>query len=293
MKRNKKLILACALGLLAISIFLVIKGSAGNYPEEDASTQVVKNMEENPPRTVTESGAEATETSQTEDESRTQVNEEKQNEGKNEKEKETEKNSSLEKNSSDETDQTDSGNTSESQKKKETTGGSKTRAKSKKSQKSQSGDTEKNTVNNTQQSQEPVSATAVPTPAAEEEQNVCTLTITCQEVFSHMDKLSESAKKVIPADGMILQGSFGIQQGDTVFDVLKRACTEKNVMLDYVYTPVYSTYYIRGIHNLYEFDCGDESGWMYSVNGTAPGYGCSQYNVSKGDKIIFYYTCER
>ncbi|MCI8365275.1 MAG: DUF4430 domain-containing protein [Eubacterium sp.] len=128
--------------------------------------------------------------------------------------------------------------------------------------------------------------------ATVQEKNECSLTITCQEVFSHMDKLSESAKKVIPKDGIILKGTFTFEEGETVFDVLKRVCKEREIHLDYVFTPLYSTYYIKGIHNLYEFDCGDESGWMYSVNGKDPGNGCNKYKLKKGDQVVFNYTCE-
>lgn len=141
----------------------------------------------------------------------------------------------------------------------------------------------------------PPEASSEPTRAPQEEnkKTECSLTVTCAEVFSHMDQLSESAKKVIPADGIMIQGTYEFTQGDTVFDVLKRVCAEKKIHLDYVFTPLYGTYYIKGIHNLYEFDCGDESGWMYSVNGKEPDVGCSQYKVKKNDNIVFYYTCER
>lgn len=128
--------------------------------------------------------------------------------------------------------------------------------------------------------------------ATKQEKKECSLTITCQEVFSHMDKLSDSAKKVIPKDGMILNGTFAFEEGETVFDLLKRVCKEKEIHLDYVFTPLYSSYYIKGIHNLYEFDCGDESGWMYSVNGKDPGCGSNKYKLAKGDQVVFNYTCE-
>lgn len=128
------------------------------------------------------------------------------------------------------------------------------------------------------------------TPAPEKSE--CGLTITCSAVLSHMDQLTEGVKKVIPADGMIAQGTFSFEEGETVFDLLKKVCKDKSIVLDYTYTPLYSTYYVKGINHLYEFDCGDESGWMYSVNGKEPGYGCSQYKLQKGDQIVFYYTCE-
>ncbi len=133
---------------------------------------------------------------------------------------------------------------------------------------------------------------AAATGATKQEKKECSFTITCQEVFSHMDKLSESAKKVIPQDGIILNGTFAFEEGETVFDLLKRVCKEKEIHLDYVFTPLYSSYYIKGIHNLYEFDCGDESGWMYSVNGKDPGCGSNKYKLAKGDQVVFNYTCE-
>lgn len=58
------------------------------------------------------------------------------------------------------------------------------------------------------------------------------------------------------------------------------------------YTPIYDSAYIEGINQIYEFDCGSESGWMYKVNGWFPNYGCSQYKVSDGDNIAWVYTCD-
>lgn len=129
--------------------------------------------------------------------------------------------------------------------------------------------------------------------ATAEAKNQCALQITCASVLSHMDQLKENLKKIIPPDGVILEGTYDFSEGDTVFDLLKRVCSEQNIRIDYVFTPGFSTYYIKGINQLYEFDCGDESGWMYSVNGKEPDVGCSQYKVKKNDNIVFFYTCER
>lgn len=121
----------------------------------------------------------------------------------------------------------------------------------------------------------------------------CFLQVSCKDVWSHADMLKDNMKKVLPADGMIIQGDFAFDEGDTAFDVLKRACEEKGVLIDYVYTPGFSTYYIKGIQHLYEFDCGDESGWMYEVNGRNPDVGCSRYKLAAGDRVSFYYTVKR
>ena len=45
-------------------------------------------------------------------------------------------------------------------------------------------------------------------------------------------------------------------------------------------------------HNLYEFDVGNKSGWMYKVNGWFPNYGCSRYQLKDGDVIEWVYTCD-
>lgn len=157
---------------------------------------------------------------------------------------------------------------------------------------------DKKVTQKNEKSATPQPVTAEPTgtsasPTEESQKKECKLLITCSSVFDHMDRLNESIKKVIPEDGVFLQGTFEVKNADTVFDVVKRACKEKNILLDYVFTPLYSTYYIKGIGNLYELDCGEDSGWMYQVDGNIPGYGCSQYKLNGGEEITFYYTCER
>ena len=96
----------------------------------------------------------------------------------------------------------------------------------------------------------------------------------------------------MPSNGVILASSaVEFRDGETGFDVLNRACSSAGIQLEYSYTPAYGSYYIEGINNLYEFDCGSRSGWMYTVNGWAPNYGCSSYEMKKGDEIVWNYTC--
>ncbi len=76
------------------------------------------------------------------------------------------------------------------------------------------------------------------------------------------------------------------------FDVLARVCREQHIHMEYTNTPIYNSAYIEGIGNLYEFDCGAGSGWMYRVNGWFPNYGSSRYAVKDGDVIEWLYTCD-
>ena len=96
----------------------------------------------------------------------------------------------------------------------------------------------------------------------------------------------------VPADGYILYPvEVSFEDGESVFDVLQRTCSRMGIALEYSWTPVYDSYYIEGIHNLYEFDCGDGSGWVYEVNGWSPNYGCSSYILEDGDTIWWSYSC--
>lgn len=119
----------------------------------------------------------------------------------------------------------------------------------------------------------------------------CTISIRCDTILDNMDSLDPGKAPYVPDDGWILWAEVEFIEGETVFDVLKRVCSAYGIQLEYSWTPMYNSYYIEGIHNLYEFDCGSESGWMYKVNGWFPNYGCSSYTLSDGDTIVWCYTC--
>ena len=83
-----------------------------------------------------------------------------------------------------------------------------------------------------------------------------------------------------------------LYEGESVFDVLLRETKNHKIHMEYSETPLYQAAYIEGIGNLYEFDAGETSGWMYRVNGWFPNYGCSKYAVADGDVIAWVYTCD-
>ena len=120
----------------------------------------------------------------------------------------------------------------------------------------------------------------------------CTIEIRCDTILNNMGNLTPGKNSYVPANGVILATSrVEFADGETVFEVLKRACSYAGIQLEYSYTPMYGSYYIEGINNLYEFDCGEQSGWMYKVNGWFPNYGCSSYTLKDGDTIVWCYTC--
>ena len=109
-----------------------------------------------------------------------------------------------------------------------------------------------------------------------------------------MSKLeNEAIRNYIPSDGVILgRTEYTCDKGATVYDVLKTVCKNKGVQLDANYKATYGSIYVEGIGYLYEFDAGPQSGWMYSVNGIFPNYGCDSCEVKDGDEIKWLYTCE-
>lgn len=119
-----------------------------------------------------------------------------------------------------------------------------------------------------------------------------TVEIRCDAVSNNMDALeNKSIKDYIPKDGVILaKTTYKGTTENTVFDAINTICRNKNIQVEYHYTPGFDTYYIEGINYLYEKDCGYQSGWLYKVNGWMPNYGCSNYYLRDGDIITWEYS---
>lgn len=118
-----------------------------------------------------------------------------------------------------------------------------------------------------------------------------TLTIRCDTAVNNGMHLESKWAGIVPASGCILDTTtFEINDGDTVFDVLCQA--RDKVKLHMQYKGAGSGIYVEGINNLYEFDGGRWSGWMYCVNDWYPNYGCGVYYLQPGDVIEWNYTCD-
>ena len=116
--------------------------------------------------------------------------------------------------------------------------------------------------------------------------------IRCDTILGNMDDLTPGKAEFVPSNGIILpMVEVPFYENETVFEVLNRICKKANIQIEYSWTPLYGSYYIEGINHLYEFDCGEQSGWMYKVNEWFPNYGCSSYYVEDGDIIVWCYTC--
>lgn len=79
-------------------------------------------------------------------------------------------------------------------------------------------------------------------------------------------------------------GTFTFYKGATVYDALCALGLSVNA-----HGSSYGTY-VSAIGGLAEKQYGDTSGWMYSVNGTTPMTACSNYVLSNGDNVVWYYV---
>lgn len=79
-------------------------------------------------------------------------------------------------------------------------------------------------------------------------------------------------------------GTFNFNKGATVYDALCALGLSVNAR-----GTSYGTY-VAAIGGLAEMEHGAKSGWMYSVNGTAPMTACSNYVLSNGDTVVWYYV---
>lgn len=133
----------------------------------------------------------------------------------------------------------------------------------------------------------------------------CTIEINCQTILDNIDKLRPEKKAFLPKDGYILtETTISVAEGSSMFDVLTTVCKQNTcpekcaycrksgIQLEYNDNNSFGSQYIRGIHQIYEKDCGTQSGWMYSVNNAFPNYGINNYIVKNGDQIKILYTCD-
>lgn len=79
-------------------------------------------------------------------------------------------------------------------------------------------------------------------------------------------------------------GTFTFNEGATVYDALCALGLSVSA-----HGSSYGTY-VSAIGGLAEKQYGGTSGWMYSVNGTTPMTACSNYVLSNGDNVVWYYV---
>ncbi len=121
----------------------------------------------------------------------------------------------------------------------------------------------------------------------------CTLSVSCETILDNMNLLDKDKWELVPKDGVIYAAKIvTFYEGESVFNVLQREMKKAGIQMEFNNTPIYNSVYIEGMNNLYEFDVGELSGWVYEINGWFPNYGCSRYQLQDGDVIQWLYTCD-
>lgn len=120
----------------------------------------------------------------------------------------------------------------------------------------------------------------------------CSISIDCKTVLDNKDILDLELRDKVPKDGVILKKTkVDLHKGDTAYDVLKRVTKDKNISMESSDTA--GNKYVKGIDNFYEFSCGQQSGWMYKVNGKIPHKSSSDYKIKRNDVISWKFTCRK
>ena len=82
---------------------------------------------------------------------------------------------------------------------------------------------------------------------------------------------------------------YEYEDGDTVYDILKRACDKNGIPIGVKSTSF--GLYVYSINGIDEDYFGEKKGgWTYTVNGKMPYYSVDKYSVSKDDVIVFNYV---
>lgn len=136
---------------------------------------------------------------------------------------------------------------------------------------------------NTPEPEKTPEPTEEPTPTPEPEPEVITVTISI-DAKTAVDA-GYSVKKWVLSNTEV-----EIEAGSTVWDVLNKIARESGIPVSK--TGSGTMLYVQGIGGLFEFDCGDGSGWMYNVNGSYPMKSCDAKKVADGDDINWRYTCD-
>ena len=136
--------------------------------------------------------------------------------------------------------------------------------------------------------------TPTPTPAVNDDGSfTVTLEIRVDMLVHNLNLLHRDKHELVPYNGIIFpRTEVTAHEGESVFNVLQREMRRHRMHMASRFTPVLNSAYVEAINNIYEFDAGPLSGWVYRVNGTFPHMGSSRYLVNPGDEIQWHFSLD-
>ncbi|MGI6004177.1 MAG: DUF4430 domain-containing protein [Christensenellales bacterium] len=124
----------------------------------------------------------------------------------------------------------------------------------------------------------------LPSVSTQQDAIAVTVSISCK------DAVDEGYDAAIQASesGVILEGAqVTLAAGGTVYDALKAACEAADIPVEESGSG--DMLYISAIASLAAGDCGNESGWIYSVNGESGMVSAVAMELSQGDQVSWDY----
>ena len=122
-----------------------------------------------------------------------------------------------------------------------------------------------------------------------EQEKVSQAPVTSSAQYSKHVTLTIDATK--GNDGVVASAKqVGINAGDTVYAVLKRYCSNNKILIAAQKTG--NGMYVSSIDGIAQFDCGSQSGWIFSVGGAFAQKDCNSYKLSGGENIKWVYTID-
>lgn len=130
---------------------------------------------------------------------------------------------------------------------------------------------------------------SVPETVSDAETIAVSIAIRCDSVLPYA-----AGNPAVPTDGVILNASeIALAPDSTAYDQLLLAAKLNGFTFinKSAADNDYKDAYISTLAGLSEFDYGENSGWLFAVNGKLASVGCGAYKLKDGDSVVWYYTC--
>jgi len=115
----------------------------------------------------------------------------------------------------------------------------------------------------------------------------------------------DESGRIIPEEGLVCIAIYGKEGKSILGETLVHSDYKKEISvaelsrdvcrvseIPIVFSGAGPMTYVHGIDNLFEFDDGPESGWIYAVNGEYQNVGCASYTIKDRDYVEWHYTLD-
>jgi len=117
--------------------------------------------------------------------------------------------------------------------------------------------------------------------------------VRCDTILKNKDKLNKDKIEFVPENGYIIEEeTLDLREGDTPYDILLKLAKERNIKVETAGNTGTPGRYVKAINNLNPGDCGEMSGWVYTVNKEYANEAANEYIIKDGDVVEWVYTCD-